>query len=352
MRAIAVPMILLMLSASLAGCTGGDPDGNDESSIDMDILNQMIDDNLQDFINNTSVTVNNHYYTNESSTEYNSINGSSSSTTYHFMAGTDEGFSSTDVISNRSELVLLVRNDQFSASASGNSASGLHGAHICVGIGTTEEGTAQQWFSSRNIAFTSVPVADAAEATAKFISAECDAMIGSRDMITAKKIQLDNDGTVGSDIWITNAIGNLGDVFAVESRIELTLNQDFGKSLNLEDSFLEIELTATCVTNCTSEDTESRKKFRFDISENVGYNFHQSPSQFQWNSLTDWEIEYICIIEGYGPFASNNWMPGLECELTIFAHAFEWANNPNYEYTWSDWAYHVQWAETEMIFEE
>ncbi len=81
MRAIAVPMILLMLSASLAGCTGGDPDGNDESSIDMDILNQMIDDNLQDFINNTSVTVNNHYYTNESSTEYNSINGSSSSTT-------------------------------------------------------------------------------------------------------------------------------------------------------------------------------------------------------------------------------------------------------------------------------
>ena len=66
MRAIAVPMILLMLSASLAGCTGGDPDGNDESSIDMDILNQMIDDNLQDFINNTSVTVNQeiHYHNN------------------------------------------------------------------------------------------------------------------------------------------------------------------------------------------------------------------------------------------------------------------------------------------------
>ena len=72
MRAIAVPMILLMLSASLAGCTGGDPDGNDESSIDMDILNQMIDDNLQDFINNTSVTVNQEiHYDNDGSVDGN-----------------------------------------------------------------------------------------------------------------------------------------------------------------------------------------------------------------------------------------------------------------------------------------
>ena len=59
-------MILLMLSASLAGCTSGDPDGDDNSGIDMEILNQMIDDNLQDFINNTSVTVNQeiHYHNN------------------------------------------------------------------------------------------------------------------------------------------------------------------------------------------------------------------------------------------------------------------------------------------------
>ena len=66
MRAVAIPMILLMLSASLAGCTSGDPDGNDNSGIDMEILNQMIDDNLQDFINNTSVTINQeiHYHNN------------------------------------------------------------------------------------------------------------------------------------------------------------------------------------------------------------------------------------------------------------------------------------------------
>lgn len=64
MRAVAIPMILLMLSASFAGCTSGDPDGDGTSGIDMEILNEMIDDNLQDFINNTSVTVNNHYHNN------------------------------------------------------------------------------------------------------------------------------------------------------------------------------------------------------------------------------------------------------------------------------------------------
>ena len=59
-------MILLMLSASFAGCTSGDPDGDGTSGIDMEILNEMIDDNLQDFINNTSVTINQeiHYHNN------------------------------------------------------------------------------------------------------------------------------------------------------------------------------------------------------------------------------------------------------------------------------------------------
>jgi len=42
MRAVAIPMILLMLSASFAGCASSDPDGNDNSGIDMEILNQTI----------------------------------------------------------------------------------------------------------------------------------------------------------------------------------------------------------------------------------------------------------------------------------------------------------------------
>jgi hypothetical protein len=62
----AIAMTLLMIASALAGCTSGDPDGDGTSGIDMEILNEMIDDNLQDFINNTSVTINQeiHYHNN------------------------------------------------------------------------------------------------------------------------------------------------------------------------------------------------------------------------------------------------------------------------------------------------
>ena len=57
MKTRAVWMVLLMIASALAGCTSGDPDGDGEMGIDTDVLNQMIEDNLQDFINNSSVTV-------------------------------------------------------------------------------------------------------------------------------------------------------------------------------------------------------------------------------------------------------------------------------------------------------
>ena len=84
MRAIALPIVILMLTATFAGCVGGDPDGDDSSGIDMEILNQMIDDNLQDFINNTTVTVNQdfHYYNNTTIVNnYDSTNNQFNNTT-------------------------------------------------------------------------------------------------------------------------------------------------------------------------------------------------------------------------------------------------------------------------------
>ena len=102
---------------------------------------------------------------------------------------------------------ILVREDAYSAAGAGNSAGGLDGANICVGIGTTTEGNMVDWFSSRNIAFTSVPVADAAEATAKFIDGSCDAFTGDMSAMVAKKWQLDGDGSMnGVDIWIAQEL--------------------------------------------------------------------------------------------------------------------------------------------------
>jgi len=87
MRIIAPMMILIMMTSTLAGCTGGDPDGGGNDEIDMDILNQLIDDNLQDFINNTTITVENHYHNNttimndNTDNSVSNINGSSSAST-------------------------------------------------------------------------------------------------------------------------------------------------------------------------------------------------------------------------------------------------------------------------------
>ena len=107
---------------------------------------------------------------------------------------------------------ILVRGDAYPSDAAGNSASGLDGANICVGIGTTTEGNMVDWFSSRDITFTSVPVADAAEATAKFIDGSCDAFTGDMSAMVAKKWQLDGDASmVDADgnpvaIWIAQEL--------------------------------------------------------------------------------------------------------------------------------------------------
>ena len=102
---------------------------------------------------------------------------------------------------------ILVREDRYAAATAGNSAAGLDGANICVGIGTTTEGNMQDWFSSRNIAFTPVAVNDASEATARFIDGTCDAFTGDMSAMVAKKWQLDNDGSMnGVAIWIAQEL--------------------------------------------------------------------------------------------------------------------------------------------------
>jgi len=78
---------LIMMTSTLAGCTGGDPDGGGNDNIDMDVINSLIDDNLQDFINNTTITVENHYHNNttimndNTDNSISNVNGSSSVST-------------------------------------------------------------------------------------------------------------------------------------------------------------------------------------------------------------------------------------------------------------------------------
>ena len=100
---------------------------------------------------------------------------------------------------------ILVRADAFPYGT--GSADQLENAEICVGIGTTTEGNMVDWFSSRDISFTSVPVSDSAEATAKFMDGSCDAFTGDMSAMVARKWQLDSDGSMnGVDIWIAQEL--------------------------------------------------------------------------------------------------------------------------------------------------
>ena len=189
----------MLIATSLSGCVdSGDGPQFELSSDDIQIL---IDDNLEDFMNNTSITmVNNNYYNNTTT-----VIQSSDSGTLHSSSGTVMGIEGE--ILNLTTQGILVRGDAFNATDSGNSASALNGAKICVGIGTTTEGNMVDWFSSRDISFTSVPVADAAEATAKFIDGSCDAFTGDMSAMVAKKWQLDGDGSMNDvSIWIASEI--------------------------------------------------------------------------------------------------------------------------------------------------
>ena len=56
-------MALVLISSTLAGCTG-DPDGGGGDEIDSDALQNLFDEHFQDFMNNTTITVINNYHNN------------------------------------------------------------------------------------------------------------------------------------------------------------------------------------------------------------------------------------------------------------------------------------------------
>ena len=103
-------MALVLVSSALAGCTG-DPDGGGNDEIDSDALQDLFDEHFQDFLNNTTITVNNHYYNNStyvtddgdySSTtnvEYNNttINEGDQSSTNNYNNQTDNDYSSSSL---------------------------------------------------------------------------------------------------------------------------------------------------------------------------------------------------------------------------------------------------------------
>ena len=78
MKTKAILMTIAMMSTALAGCTGSDG----VAEIDDATLQELFDDNIQDFMNNTSVTVHQeiHYHNNTTVNNYETTNEYSNTT--------------------------------------------------------------------------------------------------------------------------------------------------------------------------------------------------------------------------------------------------------------------------------
>ena len=104
---------------------------------------------------------------------------------------------------------ILVRTDKFAYGT--GSADQLAGANICVGVGTTTEGNLQDWFASREITFTTIGTPDATESVEKLKAGTCDAFTGDMSAMVARKWLLDNDADwaatdTHSTLWIAKEL--------------------------------------------------------------------------------------------------------------------------------------------------
>ena len=363
MRTTTILIALTMLTTGLAGCTG-DPDGGGNDEFDAETLQGMIESGLEEFMNNTTVEITTNYYTNETSTTTNYVNGSGgvSSSSLHALSGSDPGESSFLVTYSEydNDLALLVREDAYGAAASGYSAGALDGANICVAVGSVWEAELVDYFSARGIAFSSVPVADLAEANAKFIDGSCDVMTGEREYLMQRKASLDGDDSMGGvDIWITNSVGDASggtedySSAAGWSVLNLTIEQDYGASSYLLAAHGEITLTGTCISNCSDQSAVIYHTYVFS-TESFTANYSTSSGGIDFSNTCE-GITNLDSWPGYfGP-------PGLECELdmTMFASlnvAYWWEYDitsfDDYEFAWSEWSYYVLWQSTAVTMHE
>ena len=360
MKTRAVSMILLMIASALAGCTSGDPDGDGEMGIDADLLDQLIQDNLQDFINNTTVTVNqeNHHYTNDTHITTNNMNasGAFSSSTLHTMAGTSAPYDDNlYALEDDNGLGILYREDRIPY-WEGMSINSFNGAYICILIGSEIEALASSYFSSNHVSFTSVPSADSSESVSKFRDGSCDAIIEWTSNLD--DIRQSVNPMPGNVAYSTYTIISYSGFYGY-NQIELTISQEEGTSTALIGVSIQAKVIGNCLTNCTSDDDQ----INLNYQNYAWLNYVGAEDQYYWG------IEYAVVTstcDDNMSFMSNKigylMYPGLACEHTITAEfnpvINQYSSNYNnyelekYEFYWTDWTYVLHWETTPVTLHE
>jgi len=365
MKASALTISLILILVPLAGCAGSDGEVNVDLTTEE--IQDLIDDNIDDFLNNTTVTVNQENHNNNTTNSQTIVNHNNYTTiespsSLKSKSGTMPGLTYVD----NAPLgpAVLVREDRFAAAAAGNSAAGLNSANLCVGIGTDLEWNMQQWFSANEIAFTSVPAADTAEATAKFIDGQCDAMaIVSGLLAHEKKAQLDSDGSMGGvDIWVDVRYSDSPGVpFQVANSLSVIVEQGGDEMISGFVYILtQVDLIGTCPEN--SSNTSGCEDFSITLQLNdlEGVYLETSCSNGvsrSWSIQNYGNFQMIPGSDLLGSLSGALIGFGLDCTHTLNFYITHMTGDlpssidydmHEHDLSWSDWVYSIVW-ETRSI---
>ena len=335
-------------------------------------IQELIDDNIDDFLNNTTVTVNQENHNSNTTNSQTIVNHNNYSTIESPSSLKSKSGFMTGIQSSNNFMAdgvsLLVRGDRYAAADAGNSAAGLNGANICVGIGTDLESDMQQWFSERSIDFTSVPTADYAEGTQKFRDGECDALAFSSAVdAEQKKDQLDNDETwsdaPSEGIWTTTMYeGEVGELSEVWNSISILIDQpNYEAIIGLRYVFLQTELSGTCDANASG-----CENFTIAISperiSSVSTCSHGTSFHFGPHGLMDAD-KGVYSYWGDNPWGDMFGGTGFNCthslnfEINLMVDDLNsnlWQagfDRDSHALSWGEWVYSIVW-ETRAIYQE
>ena len=364
MKASALTISLILILVPLAGCAGSDGEVNIDLTTEE--IQELIDDNIDDFLNNTTVTVNQQNQ-NNNTTNQTTVNNYYNNTTIQqpsslkAKSGTMIGVETMNDYAVGA--VILVRSDKFSIDTN------LNNANICVGVGTALEGELQQWFNSNEISFTTIGTPDATESVEKMKAGTCDAVpFDSMQLAVSVRGQLEQDSDwmasdYQTDLWIAPLVqGELGTLSEVGSSASILVEQSSDEVIiGLRYLFLQTELSGTCIEN--ANDCEN---FTIAISptylSSVSTCSHGTPFHYEIYNFMDAD-KGVYSYWGDGPWNAMFGGQGLNCthslnfEINLAVDDLNsnfWNSSFDRDYhtlSWGEWSYSMVW-ETMSIEQE
>ena len=315
-------MVLVLISGTIAGCTS-DPDGGGGDEIDSDALQDLFDEHFQDFINNTTITVNNHYYNN---TTY-VVDDGDYSTTNNFDYNNTTNVDGGEVINNYNEY------------DSSNTSYSFGGASFGAGVNGSVSGSSMMFVA--HVTFTAMDLFPDYETidyrsntftynytyydyltntyrTEDFTySCQVFYLIGSLSNNSTFQVSYWDNNNNYWDAWdnqYNNTIADMLDSAAHDDGIRRICDEDYIATMPIKDGTDGWEYTFLSI----------------DIPQGYAIQYLQINSDHSWYGCTYWLNHYDCENPGSHYSASNpyfyNYSEGPDPRSSDFPYYGGWDN--------------------------